>query len=61
MKIIQHHLYSVEVIQQHDDAILIPNFKNVGLGLNSSIDKMGASFDPSNFLKTKSYGQAPTG
>ena len=43
------------------DEILIPNFKNVGLGLNSSIDKMGASFDPSNFLKTKSYGQAPTG
>ena len=22
---------------------------------------MGASFDPANFLKTKSYGQAPTG
>ena len=43
------------------DELLIPNFKNVGLGLNSSIDKMGASFDPSNFLKTKSYGQAPTG
>jgi len=43
------------------DATLIPNFKNVGLGLNSSIDKMGASFDPSNFLKTKSYGQAPKG
>lgn len=43
------------------DETLIPNFKNVGLGLNSSIDKMGASFDPSNFLKTKSYGQAPTG
>jgi hypothetical protein len=43
------------------DEELIPNFKNVGLGLNSSIDKMGASFDPSNFLKTKSYGQAPTG
>ena len=43
------------------DETLIPNFKNVGLGLNSSIDKMGASFDPSNFLKTKSYGQAPKG
>ena len=44
-----------------DDSILVPTFKNVGLGLNSSIDKMGASFDPSNFLKTKSYGQAPKG
>ena len=44
-----------------NDETLIPNFKNVGLGLNSSIDRLGASFDPSNFLKTKSYGQAPTG
>jgi hypothetical protein len=43
------------------DEQLVPTFKNVGLGLNSSIDKMGASFDPSNFLKTKSYGQAPKG
>ena len=43
------------------DELLIPNFKNVGLGLNNSIDKLGASFDPANFLKTKSYGQAPTG
>jgi len=43
------------------DETLIPNFKNVGLGLNSSINKLGESFDPSNFLKTKSYGQAPTG
>ena len=31
------------------------------MGLNSSIDKLGSSFDPSNFLKTKSYGQKPTG
>ena len=43
------------------DEQLIPNFKNVGLGLKSSIDNLGASFDPSNFLKTTSYGQAPTG
>jgi len=41
------------------DETLIPNFKNVGLGLNSSIDSLGASFDPANFLKTRSYGQAP--
>jgi len=41
------------------DETLIPNFKNVGLGLNSSIDRLGASFDPANFLKTKTYGQAP--
>jgi len=41
------------------DETLIPTFKNVGLGLQSSIDKLGASFDPANFLKTQSYGQAP--
>ena len=38
---------------------MIPTFKNVGLGLPNSIDKLGASFDPSNFLLTKSYGQSP--
>tara|TARA_B100001939_G_scaffold77973_1_gene65916 strand:+ start:12260 stop:14311 length:2052 start_codon:yes stop_codon:yes gene_type:complete len=42
-----------------NDELLIPTFKNVGLGLNNSIDKLGASFDPSNFLLTKSYGQSP--
>ena len=39
---------------------MIPNFKNVGLGLQSSIDRLGESFDPANFLKTRSYGQAPS-
>ena len=42
------------------DETLIPNFKNVGLGLNSSINKLGSSFDPANFLKTTTYGQAPS-
>ena len=42
-----------------NDELLIPTFKNVGLGLNNSIDKLGASFDPSNFLLTKSYGISP--
>ena len=41
------------------DETLIPNIKNVGLGLNNSIDRMGASYDPANFLKTTSYGKAP--
>jgi hypothetical protein len=41
------------------DETFLPTFKNVGLGLNNSIDKLGASFDPANFLKSKSYGQAP--
>lgn len=42
------------------DETLIPNFKNVGLGLNSSINRLGSSFDPANFLKTNTYGQAPS-
>jgi hypothetical protein len=42
------------------DETLIPNFKNVGLGLNSSINKLGSSFDPANFLKTNTYGQSPS-
>ena len=41
------------------DETFLPNFKNVGLGLNNSVDRLGASFDPANFLKSKSYGQAP--
>ena len=41
------------------DETLIPSFKNIGLGLQSSIDRLGESFDPANFLKTRSYGQAP--
>tara|TARA_Y100000389_G_scaffold105172_1_gene102056 strand:+ start:950 stop:2962 length:2013 start_codon:yes stop_codon:yes gene_type:complete len=43
-----------------NDEILIPSTKNVGLGLNSSIDKMSSAFDPANFLRTSSYGQAPS-
>lgn len=42
------------------DELLIPNLKNVGLGLNNSIDRMSESYDPTNFLKTKSYGQSPS-
>lgn len=43
-----------------DEETLIPNFKNVGLGLESSINRLNESYDPSNFLKTTSYGQAPS-
>ncbi len=42
------------------DELIIPNLKNVGLGLNNSIDKMAESYDSTNFLKTKSYGQSPS-
>jgi hypothetical protein len=42
-----------------NDELLIPTFKNVGLGLPNSIDRLGSTYDPTNFLKTKSYGVSP--
>jgi hypothetical protein len=44
-----------------NDELIIPNFKNVGLGLPNSINKLSESYDPTNFLKTKTYGTSPTG
>jgi hypothetical protein len=41
------------------DELLVPNLKNVGLGLPNSISRLEESFDPTNFLKTKSYGESP--
>ena len=43
-----------------NDEQLIPNLKNVGLGLPNSISKLNESFDPTNFLKTKTYGTSPS-
>ncbi len=42
------------------DEQLIPNLKNVGLGLPNSISRLEESFDPTNFLKTKAYGISPS-
>jgi hypothetical protein len=42
------------------DEQLIPNLKNVGLGLPNSISRLEESFDPTNFLKTKTYGSSPS-
>ena len=42
------------------DESIIPNLKNVGLGLPNSISKLEASFDPTNFLKTNTYGSSPS-
>ena len=42
-----------------NDELLIPNMKNVGLGLPNSISRLEESFDPTNFLKTKTYGVSP--
>jgi len=43
------------------DEILIPNPKNVGLGLANSIQRLNQGIDPSNFLKTNTLGIAPNG
>lgn len=45
---------------QYDETIL-PNTKNVGLGLASSIERLNSGLDPSNFLKTKTLGTSPAG
>ncbi len=43
------------------DEIILPNTKNVGLGLTNSITRLNDSIDPSNFLKTNTFGIAPNG
>ena len=40
---------------------LIPNTKNVGLGLANSINRLNDGIDPSNFLKTNTFGVVPIG
>jgi hypothetical protein len=42
------------------DEIILPNTKNIGLGLANSINRLNDSIDPSNFLKTNTFGIAPT-
>lgn len=44
---------------ENRDELLVPNFKNVGLGARNSISRLNDSFDPTNFLKTRSYGLSP--
>ena len=41
-----------------DDEIIIPNINNLGTTLNSS-QNLESRIDPSNFLKSNSYGSAP--
>ncbi len=42
-----------------DDEIILPNTKNIGLGLANSINRLNDGIDPSNFLKTNTFGIAP--
>ena len=47
-------------ISDNADEEIIPNPDNVGSNLPGSPSKLYETFDPSNFLKTKTYGQAPS-
>ena len=47
-------------ISSNADEELIPNPDNVGSSLSTGISKLDTNFDPSNFLNTKSFGQAPS-
>ena len=42
------------------DTLIIPDPKNVGIGLNTSVNRMFTAYDPSNFVYTREYGLAPS-
>jgi hypothetical protein len=42
-----------------DDEVILPNPKNVGLGLANSVSRLNQGIDPSNFLKTNTFGVVP--
>jgi hypothetical protein len=47
-------------ISDNADEEIIPNPDNVGSALGSGISRLDESFDPSNFLKTQTFGLAPS-
>ena len=47
-------------ISSNADEELIPNPDNVGSSLSTGLSKLDSNFDPSNFLNTKTFGQAPS-
>ena len=48
-------------ITGQSDTVLTPDPTNVGLGNNQGISRIDYAYDPSNFLYTQTYGQAPLG
>tara|TARA_R100000664_G_scaffold31927_1_gene46118 strand:+ start:1646 stop:3592 length:1947 start_codon:yes stop_codon:yes gene_type:complete len=46
-------------VSDNADEVIIPNPDNVGSALGFGVSKIDESFDPSNFLKTETFGQAP--
>jgi hypothetical protein len=47
-------------VSDNPDEVIIPNPDNVGSALGFGVSKLDESFDPSNFMKTKTYGLAPS-
>ena len=47
-------------ISDNADEEIIPNPDNVGSSLGQGISRLDESFDPSNFLKTQTFGLAPS-
>ena len=47
-------------VSSNADEEIVPNPDNVGSSLGTGLSKLDESFDPSNFLKTKAFGQAPS-
>lgn len=46
-------------IKDSNDEEIIPNPKNVGAPILNSSDKLDYAVDPENFLRTRTYGEAP--
>jgi hypothetical protein len=46
-------------ISDNPDEEIIPNPDNVGSSLSTGVSKLDTTFDPTNFLKTRTYGLAP--
>ena len=47
-------------VSSNADEELIPNPDNVGSSLSTGLSKLDSSFDPSNFLNTRTFGLAPS-
>ncbi len=47
-------------ISDKSDEQIIPNPDNIGLGIKDGRNALDKAYDPSNFLYTKTYGEAPS-
>ena len=47
-------------VSSNADEELIPNPDNVGSSLSLGVNKLDESFDPSNFMKTRTFGLSPS-